>query len=252
MKSRNFDEIVDTEDEREQLREYLVAHPEYAEMYYRQTLPKVDILYPLHNSVKLGREEIVLELVTVAHLSPNTQDTLGFTPLMYASRKDSLNMITILIEAKANLEIENLDHERALDLAIKADKLPIISLLLSHGAIIHSPYNLFNFLQLQHQGKSDVLFSLECLCQQLKDSHKNPELLNEAENYLVKLKKLTNLCQDYVASFIDEALQKQVPKDLVKLMSQYEPLVDRYSFFKPKEVDGLVTQLETKLASRKR
>ncbi|MHB1946804.1 MAG: ankyrin repeat domain-containing protein [Gammaproteobacteria bacterium] len=221
---------------------------------------------PFIVAIQRGHTAIV-PILLEAKADPNEADLTRDTPLMWAAFKGHRKQVQQLIEVKANLELQNTRRNTALDEAVNNQKLSTVSLLLSHGAVIRHPQQLFDFLTkktkddllygelLCDQRDPDVLVSLKFLCEQLsksldrKDSDserkENMELLSKAITYYDKLKKLTDLYREQAVSTLSESIGK-ISLDVVGLFADYDaPLQNpRVGFFKPGEIDAQISEAE--------
>lgn len=72
----------------------------------------------------------------------NTMDDLsGWTPLITASHYARVDVVTLLLEEKADVDIQNFDKETALHWAVLSGRMDIVKLLIQHHANIHARDN---------------------------------------------------------------------------------------------------------------
>ena len=181
-----------------------------------------------------GYSDIVHKLVE-AKADVNIKDAKGHTALFRAVRLGWKVIAQKLIEAGAELEFQDQDGKTALDIAIKGQQLPIVRLLLSHGAHILHPQELLNFLKICHQQDQDVLVSLECLYKQLNS--RSPIERNEIEAkqamaliskhdigplYIKKLKDLHTANKGLCFLWTDAAFSPPLPRDIIEIIMGYE------------------------------
>lgn len=168
--------------------------------------------------------------------------------LIIAASQGHDEIVQLLLDAKANIEITT-HNNTALDEAIKNKKLSTTSILLSYGAIIHNPQQLFDFLQdseLCDQRDPDVLNSLYYLSAQLSQMQNHDILLNKVNSYLQKLQQLTYVHQTNLTNTVEQATHQVIPDVLCDVVSQLDMCLERLSIFRPKEIDTLITEAPAK------
>jgi len=69
------------------------------------------------------------------HYSLSRHDADGMTPLLYASKWENFEMVKLLVENGANINIQAVDGNTALSIAQKNNNERIINYLLEHGAV---------------------------------------------------------------------------------------------------------------------
>merc|ERR1712232_52008 len=79
------------------------------------------------------REDLLSTLIQ-GRADVNKKKDVGYTALMMAARMGRLRQCQLLIQAKANLEVQDKQRETALTKAQKKRSEPISRLLLEHGA----------------------------------------------------------------------------------------------------------------------
>ena len=100
--------------------------------------------------------------LAISRLDIDRRDSLGFTPLMWAARKDDHVAVKFLLKAKANLNIHNSNGSSALTLAARSS-LTSVKLLLEAGADpFHSDNGGFNALHIAAEDQ-DSKEMIECL-----------------------------------------------------------------------------------------
>lgn len=96
---------------------------------------------PLHCLILLRSPGIpVLELLLQHGAAVDAQDDFGWTPLHCAASIDSLHCARLLIEGKANMEIEDFEGQRPIDLATECDAIEVTKLLRGQTSLIQDEY----------------------------------------------------------------------------------------------------------------
>lgn len=203
-------------------------------------------------------QAIMHELIE-AEAALDIKNIFGNTALIVAVLNGHQAKAHELIKAGAKLELQNKEGYTALDEAINYIKISAVSLLLSHGALVRHPQKFFEFLEACDQRDTDVLASLQSLCEQLRArltikedkaeaKQSDSDLFNKADNYLKKLNVLTNIHRNKLLKQVDEATDKIITPVLLDIVAAFDvPLQDpRVSFFKPAEIDSLLPKPEEK------
>ncbi|OTF83741.1 26S proteasome non-ATPase regulatory subunit 10-like protein [Euroglyphus maynei] len=71
---------------------------------------------PLHRSVSRGHEDIVRYFLSLPGIQINVSDIMGNTPLHLACEEERETIIKLLIQSGANIDSENKDKKRPIDL----------------------------------------------------------------------------------------------------------------------------------------
>ena len=124
----------------------------------------------LHFTSKYDQSSVAKEILSQKTQAIDVQDLLGRTPLMIASSCGHLEMVNLLLEAGARVNIGNFSdypslHLRrhqmplpevdstvrgsALDIAVITGHVEVVSLLLQHGAKIHNIYYLLRSIAMR-------------------------------------------------------------------------------------------------------
>jgi ankyrin repeat protein len=79
----------------------------------------------------------LVDLLLTKQANVNTQDNCGMTPLMYAvsNEEKRLDIVHLLLDAKASVNIENTTHQTALSIAIAVGWRKAADLLIQEGAL---------------------------------------------------------------------------------------------------------------------
>lgn len=93
-----------------------------------------DLNEKLREEVRDGHYQRAEALLENPRVDPDSQDRDGFTALMYAAREDRPELVTLLIKAGTNLDLQNNGRETALILAVKRGRVDATRLLLMAGA----------------------------------------------------------------------------------------------------------------------
>ncbi|KAK9301256.1 hypothetical protein QLX08_006332 [Tetragonisca angustula] len=101
----------------------------------------IDGLIPLHKATFLGHKTAVEELLR-NNVVINCTDNLGRYPLHYAALRKDMESASLLLKNGANVNVYDDFHESPLYTSvIRRPFLPMINLLLSHGATVTSGPN---------------------------------------------------------------------------------------------------------------
>lgn len=114
---------------------------------------------PLHGAVYLGFDQIVGKLLTQPHIDVNIVNNLGRTPLHQARTHNGMNAIKQLVNAGADLNLEDKTGQTALDSFMKSDGPDSEVVLFLAGA------------RLAQQEKNE----LEHLCGSVKEERAEPD-----------------------------------------------------------------------------
>jgi ankyrin repeat protein len=153
----------------------------------------------------------IVDVLVDAKADVNIQGKSLYTALMWAAFNCDLDSARkLIVTGNAKLELTNRDNETALDIAIRKRHFEMVCLLVRHGALIKKPQALFEFILDNYQNDYNILFLLDSLCTQLKNAQalapntEQTALLKKANNYLEKLKKLTTQYQNRIFDIIDQ------------------------------------------------
>jgi len=190
----------------------------------------------------------IVELLINVKADINNRNYLGTTGLICAAYNGHIDIVTALIKAGCDLEIEYIDGT-ALDGSMKSSHhnrhLPIIRILLEAGACINHPKSLFEFLEEKHNQKKlenaeDIYVCLSILCEQQErireekaapeKSRLSEELYQKAENMLRDLPipygVTYKLRRDAVIEKIDTVTNQlfplRYPKGVNQIMAEYD------------------------------
>lgn len=96
-----------------------------------------------HYVAKAGNNDVLLEIVS--HMSPtevqkalNRQSTIGWTPILIASRRGHLEMVKNLLKNHSRLDVFDIEGRSALHLAAEKGYIQVCDALLAHKAFINS------------------------------------------------------------------------------------------------------------------
>ena len=92
---------------------------------------------PLSWAASLGHEAIARRLLDVDTVDPDSRDKTGRTPLLWAAWKGHEIVISLLLAAKANVNLNDLDGRTPLKVAVERGHVEVVRSLLDHGADIH-------------------------------------------------------------------------------------------------------------------
>jgi len=90
--------------------------------------------YPLHLAAYIGARKMAKILHNEFDYDVNGRDDIGFTPLHTAVQKDQTEILDILLNAKAELDISAENGRTALHEAVRSEALASIEMLLDAGA----------------------------------------------------------------------------------------------------------------------
>ncbi len=88
----------------------------------------------LHLLANRNAEKAVFEHFLGKGLDPNAQDVEGNTPLMYAARGNSLQIVTLLTKATQDINLKDKKGRSALALAVSRNKPEVVKFLIENGA----------------------------------------------------------------------------------------------------------------------
>lgn len=94
----------------------------------------VDLNEELRKEIRDRHYSLAETLLANPGVNPDSQDTEGWTALMYATRSEDPHVLMLLLKAKANLDLTNREGETALIVAVKRGNVESARQLLMAGA----------------------------------------------------------------------------------------------------------------------
>jgi ankyrin repeat protein len=183
----------------------------------------------------------IIEVLLQAKANPNIVDVECETPFVLACKRNDDKITKTLFKGKSDVHHQN---KSALDYAIKNKNLSNILLLLEAGVEINNPDSLMDCLSLQNQHSSNVLECLKiCELRNILPSHATAEEgfnNNPAKNYLNKLITLNNSSK-YVMEEYAMLINEGLPEVIAYLILSYCE-----NSFAPKSLLPLITFLNSK------
>ena len=208
----------------------------------------------LHDAIWQDNVDIV-KLLLEAKAKPEFEIHHAENPLHVAVNNDDLIITQLLLDAGMRANTINL----ALNMAISScifliedanykmgdtddnrdltARLPIMHVLLQHGALIPKNFACFviNILKSCDQRDSNVLYILERLSEQYEDATDKIGL--EIAQYRRQLTSVTAVAHDGVVKAMNPIAQSVVPKVLCDIVNSYDvPLEHRMRFFRYNEL----------------
>ncbi len=102
----------------------------------------------MHNACSFGHAEVI-QLLLKHKADPNARDNWHFTPLMEAAIKAKIEVIIVLLQNGADVNIRNADGKTAIDLADPSAK-----------SVLTGEYRKEELLEAARSGNEDKLISL--------------------------------------------------------------------------------------------
>jgi TonB family protein len=94
----------------------------------------VDLNEELRREIREGHYQLAEKLLANLEVDPDSQDREGWTALMYAARSEDPHLVSLLLKAKASLDLVNAEGETALIISVRRGNVEAARQLLMAGA----------------------------------------------------------------------------------------------------------------------
>lgn len=165
----------------------------------------------------------------------------------------NIQLAQLLISEKVSLDSKDSKGETALDYAVFQGQIDIINVLLTYGATIQKPKELYDFLRIV-KGPKTFLPLVALYKQQKKSLETTGEYKELNQREFVRLEKIARLHELHQANIyrsIDNGTKGVMPDALLHLISQYnspeentvKELDQHFSFFRHRlRFDAIITR----------